>query len=220
MSIRAVVFDMDGVLVDAREWHYEALNRALGHFGTAISRFDHLVTYDGLPTRAKLEMLTRENALPRDLHAFVGELKQAYTMELIWQHCKPVFQHEYALSRLKLDGFLLGLASNSIRSTIEEMMRKAALLQHLDVLMSNEDVTHGKPDPEIYVKAMAALGVQPSEVLVVEDNEKGVRAAKAAGAHVLQVKEPADVTYTLIAAEIAHLAGTPAGPPAQTGARS
>jgi beta-phosphoglucomutase len=205
MSVRAVVFDMDGVLIDAREWHYEALNRALGHFGLAISRFDHLVTYDGLPTRAKLEMLSREQSLPRELHAFVNELKQRYTMELVWQHCRPVFQHEYALSRLKLDGYLLGLASNSIRPTIDEMMRKAALDRHLDVVLSNEDVRAGKPDPEIYVKAIAELRLQPHEVLVVEDNDKGVRAATAAGAHVLQVREPADVTYSLIAAEIRHL---------------
>lgn len=210
MSIRAVVFDMDGVLIDAREWHYEALNRALGHFGLAISRFDHLVTYDGLPTRAKLEMLSREQSLPRQLHGFVNELKQRYTMELVGNHCKPVFQHEYALSRLKLDGYLLGLASNSIRSTIDEMMRRAALLQHLDVVMSNEDVAHGKPDPEIYVKAIAALDLHPSEVLVVEDNDKGVRAATAAGAHVLQVREPTDVTYRLIVSELAHLDGVAA----------
>jgi beta-phosphoglucomutase-like phosphatase (HAD superfamily) len=64
MKITAVVFDMDGVLIDAREWHYEALNRALGHFGYTISRFDHLVTYDGLPTRHKLEMLSRERGFP------------------------------------------------------------------------------------------------------------------------------------------------------------
>ncbi len=207
MKIEAVVFDMDGVLIDAREWHYDALNRALGHFGLTISRFDHLVTYDGLPTRAKLEMLSRERDLPRRLHGFINELKQRYTMELVWQHCRPVFQHEYALSRLRADGYRLGLASNSIRSTIIEMMSKSALLPHLEVVMSNEDVEHGKPDPEIYLKTTAALGLDPQQVLVVEDNEKGVKAATSAGAHVLQVEEPADVTYARIVAEIAHLEG-------------
>lgn len=205
MSIRAVVFDMDGVLIDAREWHYEALNRALGHFGLGISRFDHLVTYDGLPTRAKLEMLSRERELPRTLHPFLNELKQRYTMELVWEHCKPVFQHEYALGRLKLDGFLLGLASNSVRPSIEAMMNKAALDKHLDVVLSNEDVQRGKPDPEIYQRCIEALGCSPCEVLVVEDNDKGVLAARAAGAHVLQVKDPADVTYWAIVEEIAQL---------------
>ena len=210
MTIRAVVFDMDGVLIDAREWHYLALNRALGHLGMEISRFDHLVTYDGLPTRAKLEMLSRERDLPRQLHGFINDLKQRYTMQLIWEHCKPRFQHEYALSRLKLDGFRIGLASNSIRATIEEMMRQAALSHHLDVVMSNEDVSHGKPHPEIYQRAIAALGCEPHEVLVVEDNEKGVAAAQASGAHVLVVADPADVTYWAIASEIDHISSVTA----------
>ncbi len=60
MRIEAVVFDMDGVLIDAKDWHYHALNRALAHFGYSISRGDHLSTYDGLPTRHKLEMLSKE----------------------------------------------------------------------------------------------------------------------------------------------------------------
>ena len=207
MSIQAVVFDMDGVLIDAREWHYEALNRALGHFGMTISRFDHLVTYDGLPTRAKLEMLSRERDLPRRLHGFLNELKQNYTMELVWQHCRPVFQHEYALSRLRGEGYHLAVASNSVRQSIVEMMSKSALLPHLDFVLSNEDVTHGKPDPEIYVKAIEQLGLVPHEVLVVEDNEKGIKAATLAGAHVLPVQEPADVTFEAIVAEIAHIEG-------------
>ena len=59
-EIKAIVFDMDGVLIEAKDWHYEALNRALRLFGYEISRYDHLVTYDGLPTSKKLEMLSLE----------------------------------------------------------------------------------------------------------------------------------------------------------------
>ena len=68
--IKAVVFDMDGVLIDAREWHYVALNRALALFGMEISRADHLTTFDGLPTRRKLEILSTTENLPRELHGF------------------------------------------------------------------------------------------------------------------------------------------------------
>ena len=66
-KIKAVIFDMDGVLVDAKEWHYNALNRALNLFGQEISRYDHIVTYDGLPTSMKLQMLSMERGLPEDL---------------------------------------------------------------------------------------------------------------------------------------------------------
>lgn len=60
VKIKAVLFDMDGVLVEAKDWHYEALNRALDVFGLPISRSEHLSQYDGLPTRTKLKMLTEK----------------------------------------------------------------------------------------------------------------------------------------------------------------
>ncbi|HYD34325.1 MAG TPA: HAD family phosphatase [Methylophilaceae bacterium] len=191
--IKGIVFDMDGVLIEAKDWHYDALNKALKLFGFEISRFDHLTTYDGLPTRRKLEMLSIERGLPVELHAFIDEIKQAYTMEIVHTQCKPRFVHEYALSKLKAMDYKLGLASNSIKTTIEVMMQKAKLAQYLDVQLSAEDVTKGKPDSEIYIKAMEHLGIKPSECLIVEDNENGILAARASGAHVLVVKEVDDV---------------------------
>lgn len=203
--IKAVLFDMDGVLIDAKEWHYDALNRALAHFGYAISRYDHLVTYDGLPTRKKLEMLTLERGLPKGLHGYINELKQLYTMQITYQECTPKFNHEYALSTLKSEGFKLAVASNSIRNTIEVMMDLAKLTPYLDTITSNQDVTTGKPNPEIYLKTMEKLGLQPTECLIVEDNEHGIKAAKASGGHLLVVKEPSEVTYQRIKDAIAEI---------------
>jgi beta-phosphoglucomutase len=201
-AIKAVVFDMDGVLIDAREWHYEALNRALNLLGYEITRYEHLSTYDGLPTKKKLQMLSVERGLPEELHSFLNSLKQQYTLEYVATRCKPVFQHQYALARLKQAGYQLGVASNSVRRTVEEMMERSDLLQYLDVIVSNEDVARGKPDPEMYVKAMATLGVQPGETVVVEDNENGIKAATAAGANVLVVGGPEDVTLDAIVGRI------------------
>ncbi len=193
MEIKAVVFDMDGVLINAREWHYEALNRALGLFGYSISRADHLTTFDGLPTSKKLELLTRERGLPADLHAFINEVKQLFTVEQIHMHCRPLFTHEYTLSKLKAAGYKVGLASNSIKSTIELMMQKANLASYLDVVLSNQDVTHAKPHPEMYLKAAELLKVPPAQCLVVEDNEHGIKSATAAGCHVLVVTDVNEV---------------------------
>jgi beta-phosphoglucomutase len=201
-EIKAVVFDMDGVLIDAREWHYEALNRALALLGYEITRYEHLSTYDGLPTKKKLQMLTVEHGLPEELHSFMNALKQQYTLEFVATRCKPVFQHQYALARLKQAGYKLGVASNSVRRTVEEMMERSDLLQFLDVIVSNEDVARGKPDPEMYINAMASLGVSPDETVVVEDNENGIKAATAAGAHVLVVGGPEDVTLQAIQGRI------------------
>lgn len=205
--IKAVIFDMDGVLVDAKDWHYEALNKALRLFGYEITRYEHLTTYDGLPTKKKLEMLSLERDLPRTLHGFINELKQQFTMDLVQLQCKPRFTHELALAKLKLSGMKIGVASNSIRNTILVMMEKSHLSKYLDVILANDDVQKSKPDPEMYIKAMAALKVEPHECLIVEDNEHGIKAAKASGAHVLEVASIEEVNFENIERKIKSIEG-------------
>ena len=204
-KIKAIIFDMDGVLIEAKDWHYEALNKALSLFGMEISRHDHLVTYDGLPTKKKLEMLSTERRLPVELHEFINQVKQQYTLEIVYGQCKPRFFHEYALSRLRREGYKLAVASNSVRQTVEVMLTQAALMDYLDFSLSNQDVKVGKPDPEIYSVAIKRLGCTPSECLVIEDNEKGILAAKASGAWVMEVDEVHEVNYQNITAHIAQI---------------
>ena len=131
--IKAVIFDMDGVLIEAKEWHYDALNKALELFGYSISRYDHLTTFDGLPTKKKLEMLSVQAGLPEQLHSFINEMKQIYTMEIVYTQCKPRFNHEHALSTLKSMGYKLAVASNSIAQTVNVMMDRSHLAQYLDI---------------------------------------------------------------------------------------
>ena len=197
-KIKAILFDMDGVLIDAKEWHYEALNKALHLFGMEISRYDHLITYDGLPTKRKLEMLTKERELPKGLHSFINKLKQQFTLELIHTNCKPFFEHEYALTMLKKNNYLIGLCSNSIRMTVEVMLKKAMILDYFDITLSNEEVKLSKPDPEIYLSAMKKLNVLPKETLILEDNEHGIKAAIASGAYLLRIETIHDVTLEKI----------------------
>jgi beta-phosphoglucomutase len=200
--IRAVVFDMDGVLIEAKDWHYDALNRALGLFGYEIPRADHLNSYDGLPTAMKLELLSADNGLPVGLHAFINEMKQLFTVEMVHVLCKPRFVHQFALSRLQADGFKIAVASNSIGATVQLMMDKADLARYLDVCLSTTDVDRPKPFPDIYLEAARQLGVEPTECLVVEDNDHGVAAAQAAGCKVLRVDSTDDVSYSNIMAAL------------------
>lgn len=206
-QIKTVLFDMDGVLIDAKDWHYEALNRALEKFGLAISRDEHLALYDGLPTRRKLEMLSRSHVLPVQLHGFINDLKQDYTAAITMDRCRPVFHHQYALANLKRAGYTIGVCSNSIRRTVGMMMDLSRLEPYLDFFLSNEDVSKPKPDPEMYVTAIARAGVAPTETLIVEDNDHGVAAAQASGAHVMVVAGVNDVTYARIQHEIALAEG-------------
>ncbi|WP_299694815.1 HAD family phosphatase [uncultured Tateyamaria sp.] len=205
MTIKAILFDMDGVLIEAKDWHYDALNRALAHFGYTISRESHLSTFDGLPTREKLKMLSAARGLPEGLHGFMNALKQNYTLEISAMRCKPVFNHQYALSKLKAEGYRLAVCSNSVRQSVETMMKLSALDPYLDMLVSNEDVAKGKPDPEMYLKAMDALGMKPEECLILEDNDHGIQAAIASGGHLMKIGVPDDVTYHAIKARVAEV---------------
>ena len=193
MTIKAILFDMDGVLIDAKEWHYEALNRALALFGMPISRFDHITSFDGLPTSKKLEFLSLERRLPTELHQFINDLKQKYTMEIVHTRCKPFFAHEYALARLQVLGYKMAVCSNSVRNSVITMMDYAGLTEYIDLMISNQDVSSGKPDPEMYLKAMVHFNLQPEECLIIEDNDNGIKAAKASGGHLQVVRHVAEV---------------------------
>lgn len=201
-GIACVLFDLDGVLVDATEWHYEALNRSLRLFGTEITRYEHLSTYNGLPTRTKLEMLSVEKGLPKALHGLVNRVKQVYTREEVLTRCRPVFEKEYMLARLKREGYVLAVCSNAVHDSVALMIDQSGLCPYLEFFLSNEDVATPKPDPAIYVEAMRRLGVTPAETVIVEDAPAGVEAARRSGAHVCQVSGFSEVDYFCVRAAI------------------
>ena len=204
--IDAIFFDMDGVLIDARHLHYEALNAALEPFGLEISHDAHLANFDGLSTRQKLAILSETRGLPQGLHTLINQLKQKFTLAKIPLHCRPVFHHRYLLSRLSHDGYRLGLCSNSVRKTVDEMIHSADLDRFFELTLSNEDIEHPKPNPDIYLAAAKQMNVQPDRCLVVEDNANGIQAARTAGMHVLEVADPDSVTYELIAETLGTIA--------------
>jgi len=197
-SFKAILFDMDGVLVDAREWHFLALNEALSPFGYAISEGDHLKRFDGLSTRAKLKILSEEYGFPVSLHNTVDVIKQERTLRIASQLCFPNVQHQILLSRLVQKNLPIGVVTNSIRKSAEALLQYAQLIDFLDILVTNQDVTRQKPDPECYLLACEKLGISPSETIVIEDGEYGIMAAKAAGCHVIPVSSPSEVSLELL----------------------
>lgn len=205
MNIKAVIFDMDGVLIDARHWHYESLNKALGLFGFNINMDDHLNYFDGLPTRKKLIKLSNDFGLPYKLHEIINTLKQKYTQEIAFIECKPIFQHEYMLSKLSLSGYKIACCSNSVRESVDMMLSKANIIRYFDYTVSNEDVDKPKPEPEMYNNVVKLFALKPEECLIVEDNENGIKAALASGCHVLEVKDPSDVHYSRITDRIKEI---------------
>jgi len=203
--IKAVIFDLDGVLVEAKDWHYECLNEALRLFGCDISYKDHLTKFDGIPTKEKLKILNKENNFPLELQSIVYKLKQVYTQEYFSSRCFPDFSQQYLMQRLKSKNIKIAVASNSIRATVSKAMENLDLLNFIEFSLSNEDVTKGKPDPEIYTKAIKMLQLKPSECLIVEDNFNGIKAALASGANLLEVEKVEDVNYVNVLKRIEEI---------------
>jgi beta-phosphoglucomutase-like phosphatase (HAD superfamily) len=193
--IKNIIFDMDGVLIDAKEWHYLALNKALNLFGFSIDLEDHFKNYDGLPTSVKLKKLTISKGLPVSLHTLISQLKQKYTIDYGNKLCNPNFLHIMTLDKLKADGYKLAVASNSIPETIELFLSKAGIIDKFDFILSNKDVLNPKPNPEIYLKAMSMLKTTPNECLILEDNENGIKAALESKAHLMRINSIYDVDY-------------------------
>ncbi len=195
---QAIVFDMDGVLIDARDWHYQALNDALAIFDAQIGREEHNERFNGLPTKVKLRMLTSEGRLPEHLHSVVEAIKQERTLREAASFCFPRVEHLLMMSWLRRMDIRVGVATNSIRRTSTTMLTFAGLLDSLDVLVTNEDVGRAKPAPDIYLLAASQLGLAPRDIVVVEDHEYGVEAAQRAGCRVIKVSGVEDVSAPLL----------------------
>ena len=196
--IDTVLFDMDGVLIDATEWHYDALNEALEIFGFEIGREEHLARFNGMTTRKKLEILSLEKGLPRELHEIISEVKQDRTLRIAARKCFPTAAHLILLSTLKNKGMKVGVVTNSIRMTTEFMLQYSGVAKFLDVLVTNEDVENPKPAPDGYLLAMKKLGSNPANTVVIEDGMHGIQAAEAAGARVVEVRDPGDVSLEIL----------------------
>ena len=194
--IKLVIFDLDGVLVEAKNIHYESLNKALDP-QFAINWDEHLLTYDGLKTNQKLEMLHIKKGLPQELFKQVWDKKQYYTLKSL-KELKPSPQLQVCMDLLIQSGYKLAVCSNSIRKTVLTVLSRLDIIDRFDLILSNEDVQNSKPHPEIYWKAISMMGCLPEETLIIEDSPFGLLAANRSKSHVMRVESPKDITYNNI----------------------
>jgi beta-phosphoglucomutase len=202
---KAIIFDMDGVLIDAREWHYSALNQALEPFGMEIGLTEHAEKYNGLSTKTKLKMLSEEKGLPTQVHDVIFNIKQDRTFRIASEKCFPDVNHQVLLARLRKMNLKLAVYTNSIRDTAIYMLDRANITPYMDVIITNQDVVNHKPSPEGYILVCNKLGISPSEALVIEDGEFGKKAAYSAGCDVLEVDGPSDVSLDNLSLRIKGL---------------
>jgi len=187
MSIRAVVFDLDGVLVQSEEIWDEVRERYVRERGGR---------YDAEAQRAMMGMSSTEwsryihdelgvAAAPEEINADVVRLMtERYRERLPLVPGAPEAVERLAAS------YPLGLASSSNRPLIDAVLELSGLARHFRATVSSEEVVKGKPAPDVYLEVARRLRVRPSRCVAVEDSHNGIRSAKAAGMHVVAIPNP------------------------------
>jgi HAD superfamily hydrolase (TIGR01509 family) len=193
-NIRAVLFDLDGVLVETRKLHYDAFSRALSEIGIELSFDEHQKLYNGLPTYKKIQLLAEKHSFSAEQIDQLNQTKQNYTQELLAGRIIPNSEHEKIFLFLHQKNIKVAVCSNTKRSTLDFILRHLQIQHHLSFSLSNDDIKEPKPSPEIYLLAMQRLGVKPSETLVFEDSPHGLESARKAGAVVEAVSGTEDIT--------------------------
>lgn len=198
-SKKLVIFDLDGVLVDACDWHRDALNEALFEVSnTSINEKEHVSTFNGIPTRKKLEILIDQKRVKESDLERIYELKQEKTIQIIQKKAQKRKEKIELITELKRRGFVVACFTNSIRETANLMLSKTGVLDLFELVVTNQDVSSPKPSPEGYIKVMKYFEISKEETCIIEDSPKGIEAAEQSGAQVIVVKNPDDVNLSLI----------------------
>jgi len=204
--VKFIIFDLDGVLIDAKEIHYNSLNYALEEINKSfvITWDEHLSIYDGLKTNEKLNLLTKLKNLPLDYHKQIWSRKQDLTLQML-ENITEQSNIINTMKNLRDNGYKIACCSNSIRKSVFVMLSKIGVIEYMDLILSNEDVTNSKPHPEIYWKAMSMMNFLPEETLIVEDSPPGLLSANRSNAHVLRINKPIEISYNKIMEKIGNL---------------
>jgi HAD superfamily hydrolase (TIGR01509 family) len=201
--IKLIIFDLDGVLVDAKNIHYLTLNEALGS-KYEISWEEHLNKYDGLKTNEKLKLLTTSKGLPPSSYNEIWLKKQELTINEL-KKITPNDVLKNTIKELSHQKYKIAVCSNSIRKTILTVLSKLDIIEYFDYIVSNEDVNNSKPHPEMYWKTISYFGVLPEETLIIEDSPFGLLAANRSKSNVMRVETPNSVTIDNINKHINNL---------------
>lgn len=192
--IKCILYDLDNTLCFCADWHYEALNMALNDVvNFEISREEHLKKFNGLPTKVKLNLLLEQKKINEHQIKLISDKKQNYTIDIIKEKAlidyEKIEMHKYVRSL----NYKTACVTNSIRETAKLILENTGQFEYVDLLISNEDIKHSKPNSEGYVKAMVMLGSKPEETLIVEDSEVGLISARATGSHIYSIKDSTEL---------------------------
>ena len=178
--MKAIVFDFDGTIIDTETPWYYALREAYSDYGEELSLEQYsLCIGTNLNTFNPYEYLITEKGLPINRDDFRAKIRNDHAALMSKQQIREgVLDY---LRQAKEAGLRIGLASSSSRAWIDRHLDELGIRDYFEVIMTADDVTNVKPDPELYLKALEALGVVPEEAVAIEDSPNGARAAAAAG---------------------------------------
>lgn len=197
MSKKLFIFDLDGVLVEACDWHRDALNEALMEkCQYKISEKDHVETFNGIPTSKKLSILSDMGIVSKDQFKDIHDLKQEKTIDIINKNAFIREEKVLMIQTLKYHNYIVCCYTNSIRKTAELMLEKTGIINLFDEIVTNQDVSKPKPDPEGYNYLINKYKIPIGNVYIIEDSPKGIQAAEASGANVIKVKNADDLDIT------------------------
>lgn len=198
--IKAVLFDMDGVIAETEHVHVEAEKQTLLKYGVQITE-DELHRYTGTTAKQMFMELIAKYKLDTTFEKIFKE-KEEIMFKLLEIDTQPVKGVIELISKLKEKHVKLAVASSSHRRLVRYVLRKLEITRLFDSIISAEDVAHGKPNPEIFLMSAKRLKVSPTECLVVEDAKLGVEAAKEAGMKCLGYRNPHSGNQDLSKADI------------------
>lgn len=183
-DIQGLIFDCDGTLVDTMPIHYVAWCDMLKRHGMEMNE-DRFYSYAGWPTVKIIEALAKEKGVKCDPDAWAHEKEELYIEGM--SKLQPI-QSVIALAQREKGRRKLAVASGGWRRLVKQSLTIVGIEDLFDAIVGADDVVHGKPAPDVFLKAAQLIGVPPEKCVVYEDGEPGFLAAKAAGMHLVDVR--------------------------------
>ncbi len=199
--MKAVIFDMDGVLVDSQPYHYRADIETMAKYGINkdVKFFE---AFAGTVTADRMKTLKEMFGLDASLQEMIDVREQMILDIVAEENIQAVRGIPELLKSIKARGLKTAVASSSSYDLINMVLNKTGIAEYFDSLTSGMDVKRGKPAPDVFLFAAERLGAAPNDCLVVEDSENGVKAAKAANMKALGYINPTSGKQDLSMADV------------------
>jgi beta-phosphoglucomutase family hydrolase len=198
--IKAVIFDLDGVIVESEHIHIEAEKQTMLKYGVRISS-EELHRYTGTTARLMFTELIKKYKLNTTFERIFNE-KEEILFKLLEKDVQPTKGAIELLEKLRQENVKLAIASSSHKRLIKYVLEKLNIIHLFDSIVGSEDVIHGKPNPETFFRAAKEMRVSPLECLVIEDSKLGVEAAKNAGMKCVGYRNPNSGNQDLSKADV------------------